>query len=120
MNGEGGGDNDLRERDQQQLQRGSEGVKDDGVVIARKEQNLVEDDGFKIDGVTENANDGHAKRVNSAPGSLQISQQQQSQGAIVCWERFLHLRSLKVLLVEYDDSTRHIVTALLRNCSYEG
>ncbi|KAK7267590.1 hypothetical protein RIF29_20268 [Crotalaria pallida] len=45
--------------------------------------------------------------------------QQQPQEAIICWERFLHIRSLKVLLVEYDDSTRHVVTALLRNCSYE-
>lgn len=36
------------------------------------------------------------------------------------WERFLHVRTLRVLLVENDDSTRHIVGALLRNCSYEG
>lgn len=50
---------------------------------------------------------------------LQV-QQQQSQGAAVCWERFLHVRSIKVLLVENDDSTRHVVTALLRNCNYEG
>lgn len=52
---------------------------------------------------------------------LQV-QQQQSQGAVaaaVCWERFLHIRSIKVLLVENDDSTRHVVTALLRNCNYE-
>lgn len=38
---------------------------------------------------------------------------------IIHWERFLHVRTLKVLLVENDDSTRHIVSALLRNCSYE-
>ncbi|XAR50981.1 hypothetical protein NMG60_11005461 [Bertholletia excelsa] len=44
---------------------------------------------------------------------------QQSQGTVDCWERFLHLRSIKVLLVENDDSTRHVVTALLRNCNYE-
>ncbi|KAL2896427.1 Two-component response regulator-like PRR73 [Bienertia sinuspersici] len=37
----------------------------------------------------------------------------------VCWDRFLPVGSLKVLLVESDDSTRHVVTALLRNCSYE-
>nr|BAE72700.1 pseudo-response regulator 37 homologue [Lemna gibba] len=35
------------------------------------------------------------------------------------WERFLPVKSLKVLLVENDDSTRHVVNALLRNCSYE-
>ncbi|KAL8159815.1 hypothetical protein V2J09_001352 [Rumex salicifolius] len=38
---------------------------------------------------------------------------------VIHWERFLHVRTLKVLLVENDDSTRHIVSALLRNCSYE-
>ncbi|KAM7278372.1 hypothetical protein ACFE04_005506 [Oxalis oulophora] len=51
---------------------------------------------------------------------LQISQQQQPQQAsVVQWDRFLPVRSLKVLLVENDDSTRQVVSALLRNCSYE-
>ncbi|KAK4384238.1 Two-component response regulator-like APRR7 [Sesamum angolense] len=54
------------------------------------------------------------------PSSLQVQQQQQqTQGSVVCWERFLHVRSVWVLLVENDDSTRHVVTALLRNCNYE-
>lgn len=44
----------------------------------------------------------------------------QPQGSMVRWERFLHVRSIKVLLVENDDSTRHVVTALLRNSNYEG
>ncbi|OAY84676.1 Two-component response regulator-like PRR95 [Ananas comosus] len=43
-------------------------------------------------------------------------------GSAVCqvirWDRFLPRRSLRVLLVEQDDSTRHVVTALLRKCSY--
>ncbi|KAF3541888.1 hypothetical protein F2Q69_00025143 [Brassica cretica] len=34
------------------------------------------------------------------------------------WERFLPKISLRVLLVEADDSTRQIVSALLRKCSY--
>ncbi|KAJ0238090.1 Two-component response regulator-like APRR5 [Hirschfeldia incana] len=34
------------------------------------------------------------------------------------WEKFLPKISLRVLLVEADDSTRHIVSALLRKCSY--
>ncbi|QCD88288.1 pseudo-response regulator 7 [Vigna unguiculata] len=51
-------------------------------------------------------------------GSLQVSQQP-PQGPVICWERFLPVRSIKVLLVEDDDSTRHVVRALLRNCSYE-
>ncbi|KAK6929252.1 hypothetical protein RJ641_005457 [Dillenia turbinata] len=49
----------------------------------------------------------------------QQQQQQQSQGPVIRWERFLPVRSLKVLLVENDDSTRQVVSALLRNCSYE-
>ncbi|EFH42627.1 pseudo-response regulator 3 [Arabidopsis lyrata subsp. lyrata] len=64
-------------------------------------------------------------RVEDTPGDdannlIQISQQQQQPLApVVKWERYLPVRSLKVLLVENDDSTRHIVTALLKNCSYE-
>ncbi|CAM8897785.1 unnamed protein product [Rhodiola kirilowii] len=44
---------------------------------------------------------------------------QQPQGSNICWDRFLPTRSIKVMLVENDESTRHIVSALLRNCSYE-
>ena len=36
------------------------------------------------------------------------------------WERFLPKISLRVLLVEADDSTRQIISALLRKCSYRG
>lgn len=39
---------------------------------------------------------------------------------VIRWERFLPCRVLRVLLVENDDSTRHIVAALLRKCSYQG
>ncbi|KAL6598726.1 hypothetical protein ACP70R_005050 [Stipagrostis hirtigluma subsp. patula] len=42
------------------------------------------------------------------------NQQQQ-----VCWERFLQKKTIKVLLVESDDSTRQVVSALLRHCMYE-
>lgn len=52
-------------------------------------------------------------------GILQVSQQP-PQGPVICWDRFLPVRSIKVLLVEDDDSTRHVVRALLCNCSYEG
>ncbi|KAG9159427.1 hypothetical protein Leryth_010975 [Lithospermum erythrorhizon] len=53
---------------------------------------------------------------------VQTTLQQQPQGSqssVVRWERLLPLKSLKILLVENDDSTRHVVSALLRNCSYE-
>ncbi|RID43724.1 hypothetical protein BRARA_I00569 [Brassica rapa] len=37
---------------------------------------------------------------------------------LVKWERFLPKIALRVLLVEADDSTRQIISALLRKCSY--
>lgn len=36
------------------------------------------------------------------------------------WEKFLPRMVLRVLLVEADDSTRQIISALLRKCSYKG
>lgn len=42
------------------------------------------------------------------------------QASSICWDSFLPTRSIKVMLVENDESTRHVVSALLRNCSYEG
>ncbi|XP_010262981.1 PREDICTED: two-component response regulator-like APRR3 isoform X2 [Nelumbo nucifera] len=42
-----------------------------------------------------------------------------SREQVIGWERFLPRRFLRVLLVENDDSTRHIVAALLRKCSYQ-
>ncbi|RDX70890.1 Two-component response regulator-like APRR7, partial [Mucuna pruriens] len=56
---------------------------------------------------TKDGNNG-LKGLIQIHGGLQISQQP-PQGSIICWERFLHVRSIKVLLVEDDDSTRHVV-----------
>ncbi|KAJ0983929.1 hypothetical protein J5N97_002285 [Dioscorea zingiberensis] len=39
--------------------------------------------------------------------------------AQVLWERFLPVRTIKVLLVENDDSTRQVLSALLCSCRYE-
>ncbi|XP_059667725.1 two-component response regulator-like APRR7 isoform X2 [Cornus florida] len=59
-------------------------------------------------------------RAMQGQSVLQVSQpQRQPQGPVIGWERFLHVRSIKVLLVETDDSTRHVVIALLHNCNYE-
>lgn len=41
-------------------------------------------------------------------------------GSFVKWERFLPKMVVRVLLVEADDSTRQIIAALLRKCSYKG
>ncbi|OAY68856.1 Two-component response regulator-like PRR73 [Ananas comosus] len=57
---------------------------------------------------------------NDHEGCLQQEQQQQQQlGPIIRWERFLPIKSIRILLVENDDSTRHVVSALLRICGYE-
>lgn len=84
--------------------------------VAGDEHSLREDDELKSNGTAEEVKVGQGGLVE-AP-AVQHIPQQQPQAAI--WERFLHLRSLKILLVEIDDSTRHVVAALLRNCSYEG
>lgn len=57
--------------------------------------------------------------VRQAQMQHQRQQPPPQQGPVVRWERFLPQRQLRVLLVEDDDSTRHVVSALLRNCSYE-
>lgn len=74
----------------------------------------------KANGIVMDVRNGSAGAgAGQGSGGLQISISQQTP-ATVCWERFLHVRTIRVLLVENDDCTRYIVTALLRNCSYEG
>ncbi|KAF3433821.1 hypothetical protein FNV43_RR24924 [Rhamnella rubrinervis] len=84
-------------------------------------QGLSEEDESRINDNVEDVSDrqiGVIQVLVHKPADQQSSQQQ-PKGPLVRWERFLPLRSLKVLLVENDDSTRHIVSALLRNCGYE-
>lgn len=64
--------------------------------------------------------ENYQNHINEGDLTKKSSTKQQIQGPLVRWERFLPIRSLKVLLVENDDSTRHVVCALLRNCGYEG
>ncbi|KAG7947079.1 hypothetical protein I3843_14G075900 [Carya illinoinensis] len=77
----------------------------------------LEEDELRINGVSQEVSNGPRALIQAHDGSQIL--QQQPQGPIICWERFLPIRSLKVLLVENDDSTRQVVSALLRNCSYE-
>ncbi|XP_044483750.1 two-component response regulator-like APRR3 [Mangifera indica] len=77
------------------------------------------EDELRVDGVATDTNNRPVGTIK-VPNGFQISQQHAPQRSVICWERFLPIRSLKVLLVENDDSTRHVVSALLRNCSYEG
>ncbi|GMJ03040.1 pseudo-response regulator 7 [Hibiscus trionum] len=93
-------------------------ITSNGVVA--EEHVTLEGDDLKVNETAENVKDGHLGAVRGlrAPAVVQIPQQQ-PQNATCRWERFLHVRTVTVLLVENDDSTRHVVTALLRNCSYE-
>ena len=61
-----------------------------------------EEDESRVDDATVNANNVPVGTIQVHDG-FQISQQQPPQGSMVRWERFLPIRSLKVLLVEYDD-----------------
>lgn len=114
MNVDGKADKRLQELNHF-LQAGSK--RDEDAVVG-EQQHLVGDDRLNDSSIAEDVKDGCEGAV-TASAVLQMPQEQ-PQGAMVCWERFLHLRSLKVLLVENDDSTRHVVAALLRNCGYEG
>lgn len=42
------------------------------------------------------------------------------ENVILRWEKFVPKMEMRVLLVEADDSTRHIITALLNKCCYKG
>ncbi|XP_039001243.1 two-component response regulator-like APRR3 isoform X2 [Hibiscus syriacus] len=53
-------------------------------------------------------NDDNKKKNEENDGSSEV----------VRWEKFLPRTVLRVLLVEADDSTRQIIAALLRKCSY--
>lgn len=48
-----------------------------------------------------------------------IGSKEGGSSSMVRWERFLPRMGLRVLLVEADDSTRQIIGALLRKCSYK-
>ena len=72
---------------------------------------------MKCNGVAEEVKIGKGGIVESSSVQQHIPQ---PQGAIICWERFLHIRSLKVLLVEIDDSTPSCCHCTDCNFSYEG
>ncbi|XVF33079.1 hypothetical protein REPUB_Repub17cG0137300 [Reevesia pubescens] len=47
------------------------------------------------------------------------NEEKDGSSEVVRWEKFLPRMVLRVLLVEADDSTRQIIAALLRKCSYK-
>lgn len=99
------------------------------MIIDRKNLNKrVVNEGLGSESSTEN-NTRFSKATkdgnNGLKGPIQIHErlqisQQPPQSPVVFWEKFLPVQSIKVLLVDDDDSTRNVVCALLRNCGYEG
>ncbi|RZS05763.1 hypothetical protein BHM03_00036314, partial [Ensete ventricosum] len=55
-----------------------------------------------------------------AVGEWVEEEEEEREGVALRWERFLPRVPVRVLLVEGDDSTRQIIAALLRKCSYRG
>ncbi|XP_057523438.1 two-component response regulator-like PRR73 isoform X2 [Amaranthus tricolor] len=87
--------------------------------VAGEGQWLSEEDELRIIEDGEDANSRRSLSSVQLPVEAHGPHPQVQSQARVCWDRFLPAGSPKVLLVENDDSTCHIVTALLRNCSYE-
>ncbi|GMI71370.1 pseudo-response regulator 7 [Hibiscus trionum] len=85
--------------------------------VVAEEHVMLEEDDPKVNEIAQNVKDGGIGAAQ-APAMRQMAQQH-PQSAMCYWQRFLHLTTVTVLLVENDDSTRHVVTALLRNCCYD-
>lgn len=58
------------------------------------------------------------ERESAAAAMVEDDSGGRGEEGMVRWERFMPRVSMKVLLVESDNSTRQIITALLRKCSY--
>ncbi|KAK3042844.1 hypothetical protein RJ639_001117 [Escallonia herrerae] len=60
--------------------------------------------------------------VSSEGGVMELEKMKEDGSAmssVVRWEKFMPKMVLRVLLIEADDSTRQIIAALLRKCSYK-
>lgn len=113
---------ELNRRLQNEHKEVRDGVMGEGHDLSEEDESGINDGVGDLNGHPE-AGIGAAASLKKQPPppTLPPQQQQQNpQGPLVRWERFLPLGSLKVLLVEDDDSTRQVVSALLRNCSYDG
>ncbi|KAG6511917.1 hypothetical protein ZIOFF_029996 [Zingiber officinale] len=95
--------------------------KEVGDTTAGQVQGFSDEDESKVNEVSEDLKNNQIKDAAQAAQQAGGSNKQPlpPAGPIVRWERFLPVRTLKVLLVENDDCTRQVVSALLRNCSYE-
>ncbi|KAA3489583.1 two-component response regulator-like APRR3 [Gossypium australe] len=88
-----------------------------GVVRDGQGSGSIGENGSRIVERTLTVNNGSLEAIEVH--DLSEIPQQQPRGSMIRWERFLPFRTIKVLLVENEDLTRHLVSALLQNCSYE-
>ncbi|XP_019184959.1 PREDICTED: two-component response regulator-like APRR7 [Ipomoea nil] len=88
-------------------------------IHAKEEMHVTGDDDkeFMVDGASEDAKDVGNKRA--LPAEFCVREQQKRGETTIFWEMFLHVTSIRVLVVEIDDSTRRVISALLMNCNYE-
>jgi pseudo-response regulator 5 len=61
-----------------------------------------------------------SEEVEGMAVELETEKKDIGSSEVVRWEKFLPRMVLSVLWVEADDSTRQIIAALLRKCSYRG
>lgn len=106
---------ELNHHNQDEEKEVRDGVMGEGQGLSEEGESRINDDVEDV-----NTRQIGVVQVQVHKPADQQGSQQQPQETFVGWERFLPLRSLKVLLVENDESTRHVVSALLRNCGYEG
>ncbi|KAB2081013.1 hypothetical protein ES319_A05G104000v1 [Gossypium barbadense] len=88
-----------------------------GVVRDGQGSGSIGENGSRIVERTLNVNNGSLEAIEVH--DVSEIPQRQPRGSMIRWERFLPFRTIKVLLVENEDLTRHLVSALLQNCSYE-
>uniref|UniRef100_A0A0D6R118 Response regulatory domain-containing protein n=1 Tax=Araucaria cunninghamii TaxID=56994 RepID=A0A0D6R118_ARACU len=116
---DGQGLNCISEMSQQKQEAQKEvrgGIMGDGQELSEEDESRNNE---LVDGVVDEDWQLPADANDRLQGAALPQKQPQPQGPVIRWERFLEQRSLRVLLVENDDSTRQVVSALLRNCSYE-
>ncbi|XP_041014909.1 two-component response regulator-like APRR9 isoform X1 [Juglans microcarpa x Juglans regia] len=82
---------------------------------AESETEKMEEDVEVLESVKES---GIEKKKKNKNKKMKEKRKGGLSSGVVRWERFLPRMMLRVLLVEADDSTRQIIAALLRKCSY--
>ncbi|RZC69585.1 hypothetical protein C5167_032680 [Papaver somniferum] len=57
--------------------------------------------------------------MDSSEQEIEMELKKEISNSVIRWQDFLPRMHMRILLVEADDSTRHIISALLRKCGYK-